>query len=347
MNERKIFLGALLGSVLLHLILLGSTWNLDFFPLSDTALASGNPEEFEVFLLPEEPLPDNSADTNLPKAYTSIPERLAEENPPEDPDFLSMYNALAADQVEGGDGGVPAAEEEFVVPKVEIQKEDLDGAGGDQYAQVPLPETEAGRDQRSGGQAGEDEEKTAEEEQGPLGGWPLPRSEIQKGAEGEGDDTSEEKVDQPDLSDMWGGEAPTILKEGDEGAAGDKGFDFNQAPKGSVGSGVAIDGDFSLNTYEWDYAPWMKRFENELHRHWVAPYAYRLGVISGMTLIKLVVEKDGRPSVLEIIETDGHESLHTASMAALKAFSPYAPLPAHFPEENLVITLGLHYPAWH
>ena len=49
---------------------------------------------------------------------------------------------------------------------------------------------------------------------------------------------------------------------------------------------------------------------------------------------------------MEIIETEGHESLHDASEAALKAFAPYWPLPDHFPEENLVITLGLHYPAF-
>ena len=242
---------------------------------------------------------------------------------------------------------MPSAEEEFIVPKVEIQKEELDGAGGVEYAQIPLPETESGSANQSSGQDGEDEEEKVEEEQGIHGGWPMPRSEKSEGEEQDGKDSEDAPVEQPDLNDMWGGEAPSILREGQEGASGDKGFDFNQRPKGSVGSGVAIDGDFSLNTYEWDYAPWMQRFENELHRHWVAPYAYRLGVISGKTLIKLVIEKDGRPSVLQIIETDGHESLHTASMAALKAFAPYAPLPEHFPEENLVITLGLHYPAWH
>ena len=46
--------------------------------------------------------------------------------------------------------------------------------------------------------------------------------------------------------------------------------------------------------------------------------------------LKIVIEKDGRPSSMEIMETDGHQSLHDASMAALKAFAPYAPLPAHF-----------------
>ena len=51
-------------------------------------------------------------------------------------------------------------------------------------------------------------------------------------------------------------------------------------------------------------------------------------------------------SGLEIVETKGHESLHTASKAALMAFTPYAPLPPNFPDKNLVIRIGLHYPAW-
>jgi len=112
-----------------------------------------------------------------------------------------------------------------------------------------------------------------------------------------------------------------------------------------VTSGVAVDGDFSLNTYEWDYAPWMHRFTNELYRHWVPPYAYRLGILQGHTVIKLVVRKDGTVASLDVQETEGHESLHEASEAALRAFAPYAPLPPTFPEENLVIILGLYYPA--
>ena len=32
--------------------------------------------------------------------------------------------------------------------------------------------------------------------------------------------------------------------------------------------------------------------------------------------------------------------------SALKAFAPYAPLPPNFPDEELVIILTLHYPAW-
>jgi len=229
---------------------------------------------------------------------------------------------------------------------VAIEKEELSGSEGVQYAPEPLPESRSGQTPQEKGDQGEAEEKVESEEDSDLGQWALPGAAAAKGEDTDREESDDQEKDQPDMEDWWGGESPSGLKEGDQGATGDRGFDFNQKAKGSVGAGVAIDGDFSLNTYEWNYGPWMRRFENELHRHWVAPYAYRLGVIHGKTLIKIVIEKDGRPSVLEIMETDGHQSLHDASLAALKAFSPYAPLPAGFPEENLVITLGLHYPAW-
>jgi hypothetical protein len=38
--------------------------------------------------------------------------------------------------------------------------------------------------------------------------------------------------------------------------------------------------------------------------------------------------------------------LHQASVAAIKAAAPFAPLPADFPEENLVIYYTLEYPAY-
>jgi hypothetical protein len=311
----------------------------------EQARARAEEPEIELILVPDEDLPTQD-DPTMPQQYTSIPDRQATEEPPEDPDFLSLHHSQAADALEGGEGNSPAAEETFVSPQVAIQKEELSGSDGVEYAQQPLPETRSGRSAQDTGEGGQDQKKVETPPQPGAGQWALPGPETAEGQDQEKDREDEQKADQPNLEDWWGGESPSILKEGDEGSQGDRGFDFNQKARGTVGAGVAIDGDFSLNTYEWNYAPWMRRFENELHRHWVAPYAYRLGVISGKTVIKIIIEKDGRPSSLEIMETDGHESLHDASMAALKAFAPYAPLPAHFPEENLVITLGLHYPAW-
>jgi hypothetical protein len=342
--EKRILGLAYLLSLLLHIVLAGVLW---WAPAPEAAVVveAADPE-IEVFLVPDEEAPADPADPQMPTQYTSIPDRQAVEEPPEDPQFLSLHHSTAADRMEGGEGNTPTAEETWITPKVEIRKEDVSGSEGVQYAQQPLPETRSGRSPQETGRGGQDAEDLEAAPQPGAGLWDLPDPLTAKGQESEQEQDAQQEADQPNLEDWWGGESPSILKEGKEGSTGDRGFDFNQEAKGSMGSGVAIDGDFSLNTYEWNYGPWMRRFENELHRHWVAPYAYRLGVINGKTIIKLVIEKDGRPSTMEIVETDGHHSLHDASLAALKAFAPYAPLPAHFPEENLVITLGLHYPAW-
>jgi len=346
LNERKIVQIAFVVSLLLHLVVAAVTWRIPFIPHADPALAEEQTREVELLLVDDPLTPEDSTDPDMPTAYAAVPDRLATEEPPEQPDYLALNHSIAADNREGGDSNTPAADEEWIQPKVEIQKEDLEGAGGDSYSTQPLPEP------REGQQASEarEEEQEAQEETGqtadPVGQWALPSAEDPSETQQNSEESSETDQNQPELEDWWGGQAPSILKEGERANSGDTGFDFDQAAKGSVSSGVAIDGDFSLNTYEWDYAPWMHQFENELHRHWMAPYAYRIGVINGMTLIRLVVEKDGRPSIMEVIETQGHESLHDASVAALRAFAPYRPLPADFPEENLVITLGLHYPAW-
>lgn len=326
----------------MHVIFAAATWKIPFLQV-DPIQARQLEAEVELFLVPDDP--ESGSDGEMPRAYTAIPERLATENPPENPEYLAMHHSIAADNVMGEDGISPKAQQEWIAPKVDIRKEDFEGAAGVDYAQQPMAIPESGARPSNSGSAGEDQKVVQGQDQGAHGEWSLPDETAAEAGDDKADE--QEREAQPDLADWWGGQAPSVLKQGQEGSAGDRGFDFNQASRGKVGSGVAIDGDFSLNTYEWDYAPWMKRFENQLHRVWMAPYAYRVGIISGKTVIKLVVEKNGVPRTLEILETEGHESLHDASMAALKAFAPYAPLPAHFPEETLVITLGLHYPDWH
>lgn len=343
-DERVIILGAFAVSVLVHLAVIAALWSLPFLPVVEPASAAADEDVVEVILVdPEE---EAGAEPEQPTAYTAIPERLATETPPERADYLALHDALAADRKQG-DSDTPSADEEWLAPKVEIQREELDGAGGVAYAPQALPDPREAAGGPRAGQEGEDELRLEADPRPGAGEWLVPDESREAGGETEGDrDDAETAEPTRELEDWWGGASPSILREGDRAARGDRGFEFDQAARGDVGVGVAIDGDFSLNTYEWDYAPWMNRFENELHRHWAAPYAYRIGVISGMTLIRMVVEKDGRLSSLEVVETDGHESLHDASVAALRAFAPYAPLPPHFPEENLVITLALHYPAW-
>ncbi len=326
---------------MLHVLLAAATWKIPFLEV-DVTQAQPLDDSVELFLEPD-PV-DADAESEMPQAYTAIPERLATEKPPEKPEYLALHHSIAADNVPGEAGTSPAAEEEWIASKVEIHKEDLEGAQGVNYATRPMELPESAARPSDSGSRGEQQDAATGEQAGPLGEWDVPQESEAEGADDQGEKS--EQAAQPDLADWWGGQSPSVLRQGETGQSGDRGFDFNQASRGKVDAGVAIDGDFSLNTYEWDYAPWMKRFENQLHRVWMAPYAYRVGIISGMTVIKLVVRKDGVPESMEVLKTEGHESLHEASVAALKAFAPYAPLPAHFPEETLVITLGLHYPAW-
>ncbi len=333
-TSRRLTLYAFLASILLHLIIGALTWDLSLLRAGETAQAAVD-KVVELVLAPEEepPAPPVAAvppEPQTPTAYTEIPERLATENPPDQADFLAMFNARAADRRPGGEeDDPPAADQEAEVPQVAIAPEDLAREPG---VQVP-PRDEA----REAREQLEQSAQRATSDAGSRGDWVLPRAQ----------DAQEKQERQAEERNDWlaQDQLPSVLDPGD-GSRGDRGFEFEQMVQGDLTTSTSIEGDFSLNTYEWNYAPWMHRFVQDLHRNWMAPYAYRLGVIYGVTRIRLVVEKDGRPSGMDIVEVVGHDSLHKASIAALQAFAPYAPLPATFPEEHLVILLSLHYPQW-
>ncbi len=341
-QEKKLIGVAVAASILLHVVLAAIIWKIplqiapDEFILRDTSR--------DVELIFEAPTAETSADD--PKTYVSVPDRQAAAEAPAEPDYLALHHSVAADN-KMGDSDQPSADENGLFNRVEIRKEELIGAEGVQFSQQPQPENKPATSRQQSGAEGGDTVEAAGEKDDPLGAWALPEEDTKSGGETDGTSDDETNQENPELEEWWGGrENPSILKTGDAGAVGDRGFDFNQQASGSLTSGVAVIDQFQLNTVQWDWAPWIQVFANELHRHWVPPYAYGLGLIDGTTVIRLVVEKDGRPSGMDILDEDGHGSLHIASLAALKAFAPYLPLPAHFPEENLVITLSLHYPAF-
>ncbi len=347
-QEKKIIGAAVLVSILLHVVLVIIFIIAPYDPQPDSLAL--NPPAQDVELVFESPIEEDQIpdDGSRPSTYVSVPDRHAVEEAPEDPDYLALHHSVAADN-QMGTSEDPSADEESPYEMVAIQKEDMTGAGGVEFSQQPLPEKDPATSQLESGAPGS-EQAVAEidaDEQKPDGEWALPEDENSSDGDLEGAGEDEETNDSPDLEDWWGGQSnPSILKAGEDGSTGDRGFDFNQQASGAMTSGVAVIDEFQLSTVQWDWAPWIQVFGNELHRHWVSPYAYRLGLINGTTVIRLVVEKDGRPSSMAILDEDGHESLHDASLAALKAFAPYLPLPDHFPEENLVITLSLHYPAF-
>ncbi len=339
-SNRKFKIGAAAISVLLHLLLIMTTWNLPLAGSGEPGSVLANEDVIELTLLPEET--PATAEPAKPSEYTAVPERLAAAEPPDDPDYLALYHSIAADRLQGGDDGAPpAADEESEFEKVAIRKEELDGAGGVTYNPQSIP-PEISQPAARTPQGSQQEQKRGAEAT-PLGEEALAdagQRDHEPSVEDQGD-----KQDRPLLQPEWStGGAPSILKEGKEGAQGDRGFEFDQMAHGKITGNAVVTGNYSLNTYAWDFAPWMHRFEQDLRRNWFAPYAYALGVIDGRTVVQFSVERDGRLSQTEIIGSEGHASLHQASLAALKASAPYAPLPANFPEENLVITLTLLYP---
>jgi len=353
-SERKIQGYTVLASLVVHAILAVLTWNFDFLSAGVPMAAAAAEPSVELVLVPE--LEGAEADEpakrepDQPDRYTEIPDRLAGERP-DRADFLSSRDSRAADRLPGGqDGDQPGTVREGEFPQVAIAPENLAGAEGvtvEPPALTPPPRPSRAEDLREPAETpAEAEARQRGAEAAGVGDDLLPAPAR------DGGETRREAAPEPapptQAFDDWlaGQSTPSLLKEGRQQAPGDRGFDFSQLEQGRIGTNVDLDGDFSLNTYEWNFAPWMRRFVNDLHRSWIAPYAYRLGVIDGYTRIRLVVERDGRPSSMEIFERQGHESLHTASVAALQAFAPYAPLPPDFPEDQLVILLGLHYPAW-
>ena len=100
-----------------------------------------------------------------------------------------------------------------------------------------------------------------------------------------------------------------------------------------------------LNTLNWDFAPWIQRFIRDYHRNWFPPYAYgALGLISGFQLVDIEVAPNGRILKLEVIEEEGHEALRESTLMTFRAFAPYYPLPANFPEPTLKLRVKVIYP---
>jgi outer membrane biosynthesis protein TonB len=333
-------LAAMLGvSLLLHVVLWLVIQNASFAFVAPEPVA----DLVELILTDEAvPLPEALAeaepDDGMPRQITLMPERLAGAEP-EQPDYLADVMSQAADLEPGGEAGAqPRARQESDVQAVRILPEQLETGRevsvNDPVLAPPAPQRP--------------EPVVEEVDEDPT----LPSDATEHGEEPLAAADEQPEQDDPVLDDAltgpqndyedWVAEqrAPSLTEQGD------RGFEFDQVETGEVETNVDIVGGYRLNTYEWNFAPWIRRFANDLQRSWIPPYAYKLGLIDGRTEVRVVVERDGRPSRMDVLSSEGHESLHTASLAALKACAPYLPLPSDFPKEKLVIVFTLIYPEW-
>ena len=120
--------------------------------------------------------------------------------------------------------------------------------------------------------------------------------------------------------------------------------DIHQDAMSNPDGNAALPGDITLSTTEWAYAPWIQRFRRDVMQRWVAPVGYHLGIIHGWTLVELEIDRGGNLLRIGAIAQEGHYALRDASIHALRVASPYRPLPAHFPENTLIIQIRMAYP---
>jgi outer membrane biosynthesis protein TonB len=112
----------------------------------------------------------------------------------------------------------------------------------------------------------------------------------------------------------------------------------------NVGSANASLGGISINTTEWDFAPYLLDLKQRVKQHWIPPLAFTaLGAIHGYTVVFFRIHPDGRMEALQVVEEEGHDSLHRSSVNAIKGAAPFRPLPDDFPEEYLEVRFGFYY----
>ncbi|MCG3117931.1 MAG: hypothetical protein ALAOOOJD_00056 [bacterium] len=103
-------------------------------------------------------------------------------------------------------------------------------------------------------------------------------------------------------------------------------------------------GSFSLNTYAWEYAPYLLWLKNQIQRNIHPPPAFtHMGIISGRTVLRFRILKDGTLENLELLGYEGHKSLMETSVRAVQLSAPFRALPADFPENYLEITGQFEY----
>jgi len=118
----------------------------------------------------------------------------------------------------------------------------------------------------------------------------------------------------------------------------------NDAEYKNLLSQVKNHGGMSLNTYHWDFAPYMLAMKNKVENNINPPFAFtKLGAIKGNILVRFKVLSNGKVTDLEIIKSNAHYSLDQTSIRAICLSDPFLPLPENFPEKYLEITALFSY----
>jgi outer membrane biosynthesis protein TonB len=332
---------AILAALLTHAVLLAAVEWLGIFDPPDRRVV---PEPIDIVFTQPATTPSDEAVDDEPTQFSELPEDRADVAP-EDPDFLSNVDSRARDRaVAEEETDMPRMDGRSESPHVELAEPSADQvesstAGEEGTREQPAPNEAGGEEARLDRDSGDPATRTREgvsldellrdPERGRRGD-PGPGEAGRSGRPGRGD--------QDAIRESRGEEPRYSLRA--HGSA------FFQEQMNNPGGNVSLFGDISLNTLNWEFAPWIQRFVRDYHRNWFPPYAYGLGIISGYEVVDLEVAPDGRLLRLEVLEEEGHEALTESTLTAFRAFAPYHPLPDDFPEPTLRLRVKVIYPDW-
>lgn len=100
---------------------------------------------------------------------------------------------------------------------------------------------------------------------------------------------------------------------------------------------------FSLSTYNWNWAPYLKELKKKIESNIYPPPAFYMGLARGRTFLRFKIMPDGTIRDFEVIGYSGHESLRNTSVTAIESSLPLLPLPSDFPEDFLELRVGFYY----
>ena len=103
-------------------------------------------------------------------------------------------------------------------------------------------------------------------------------------------------------------------------------------------------GDVSLSTYAWDFAPYILAMKRKIKSNIYPPPAfYKMGAISGDSILRFRVQRNGDVTDLQVLTYNGHKALMETSVNAVKACYKFKPLPSSFPEKYLELNWTFVY----
>jgi TonB family protein len=184
------------------------------------------------------------------------------------------------------------------------------------------------------------------------GGAPAPPTPSPEPRRADGEGASRERLGAKglDLPRLGG-----VLPRGDDGRAGaprpegptiaetlrhlDR--DLEREPLGiAEGTGRQM-GPLFFDPLGADFTLWINHFKNEVYRNWLIPQSVVLGV-GGEVHYQFTVQRDGRMTDLNLLQTSGSPPLDRAARGALLG-SRLLPLPADYSPDSVTMRVTFFY----